>query len=295
MGETAPEGGTVAASDAADPDPPRRRRRWLRIAALVVGVVVVAGVAAFAVLWSRVSTRAVTVDEARRRAEEAGLGTEQAPEAVALRPAAGIYRYRGEGTERLDKPPTSQSQGPDIPGTLTHLEDGCWRLRVDYNTDHWQSWDYCSTGRGLTERAGEFFQRLDLVVTEVETSSSYTCEPPVDAIRPEQRPGDRWSQTCRGTSTGSDGEIVSAGPYTYVGPETLDIGGDDVDALHYRRERTLSGGQTGTEDVDVWFDAETGLLLRNQRDITVRSDSLIGGVTYEERGSFTAVSTTPTR
>ena len=34
-------------------------------------------------------------------------------------------------------------------------------------------------------------------------------------------------------------------------------------------------GQTGTEEVDVWFDAETGLPLRNRRVITVSSDSLI--------------------
>ena len=89
-----------------------------------------------------------------------------------LRPAPGVYQYRGEGTEHLDKPPLTQSQGPDIPGTVTHLEGGCWRLRVDYSTNHWQSWDYCPAGTGLTERAGAFFQRLDLVVAQVETTST---------------------------------------------------------------------------------------------------------------------------
>ena len=271
----------------------RRRRVW--IAAAVVGAVVIAGVATFIVLWSRVPTQPVSMDEARRRADGAGHGTDQPAEATRFRPAEGIYQYRGEGTERLDKPPTSQTQGPDIPGTVTHLDGRCWRLRVDYNTNHWQSWDYCPTGTGLTEQAGAFFQRSDLVVAQVETTSTYTCDPPVDAIRAAQRAGDRWRQECRGTSTGSDGIVISAGPYTFVGREELEIEGSRVTALHYHRLRTLTGGQTGTEDINVWFDAETGLPLKNQRVITVRSDSMIGGVTYDEEGSFRLASMTPTR
>jgi hypothetical protein len=177
---------------------------------------------------------------------------------------------------------------------VTHLDGRCWRLRVDYSTNHWQSWDYCPTGSGLTENAGAFFQRLDLEVIKVDTSSTYTCAPPVDAIRATQQAGDHWMQECRGTSTGSDGEVISSGPYTYVGPERLDIGGTQVEALHYHRMRNLTGGQTGTEDVNVWFDATTALPLRNQRVITVHSGALIGGVTYEENGSFQLVSMTPT-
>jgi len=289
---------TVNAANSTDevaPGPPQRRRRRVRVAAAVVGAVVIAGVATFIVLWSRVSTQPVSMDEARRRADGAGQGTDQPTAATHFRPAAGIYRYRGEGTERLDKPPTSQTQGPDIPGTVTHLDGTCWRLRVDYNTNHWQSWDYCSTGTALTERAGAFFQRLDLVVAQVETSSMYTCDPPVDAIRAAQRAGDHWTQECRGTSTGSTGEVNSAGPYTYVGQEELVIGGSRVKALHYHRSRTLTGAQTGTEDINVWFDVDTGLPLKNQRAITVHSDSLIGGVTYDENGSFQLASMTPTR
>ncbi|HEY5155516.1 MAG TPA: hypothetical protein VIJ47_12320, partial [Acidimicrobiales bacterium] len=265
-------------------EPGRRRRHWARIIAAVVGVALIAGVAIFVVLWNRGSSRPVSIEEARR--QEGAPGTDQSTSTELLRPAPGVYRYSGEGTEHLDKPPLTQTQGPDIPGTVTHLDGGCWRLRVDYSTNHWQSWDYCPASSGLTENAGEFFQRLDLVVATVDTSSSYTCDPPVDAIRATQRAGDQWMQECRGTSTGSDGEVISSGPYTFVGPELLDIGGTEVTALHYHRLRTLTGGQTGTEDVNVWFDAATGLPLRNQRAITVRSSSLIGGVTYEENGSF---------
>lgn len=288
--ETARPGATL--TDDAGPARPRRRRRLLIGAAVAVGVVL-AGMGTFAILLSRVSSRPVTVDEARERADEAAPGGDGPSEALPFRPAAGVYEYRGEGTERLDRPPTSQAQGPEIPGTVTHLDDGCWRFRVDYNTDHWQSWDYCAVDDGLTERAGRFFQRLDLVVADVESRSSYTCDPPADAIRQSQAPGDTWDHECRGRSEGSTGEVMSAGPYTFVGPETLEIGGRPVEALHYRRIRELSGGQTGTEDIEWWLDADTALPLRNEREITVGSDSLIGGVTYTERGSFTLQSTTP--
>ncbi len=57
----------------------------------------------------------------------------------------------------------------------------------------------------------------------------------------------------------------------------------------------MTGGQTGTEAGDFWFDAETGLPLRNRRVVTVHSGSSIGGVTYDEKGSFVLVSMTPTR
>jgi len=283
-----------AALEVAAPAPGRRHRHWARIVAVIVGVALIAGVTTFVVLWNRTSSRPVSMDEARSRAEADAPGADQSVGPMPLRPAAGIYQYSGEGTEHLDNPPLTQTQGPDMPGTVTHLAGQCWRLRVDYSTNHWQSWDYCPAGSGLTENAGAFFQRLDLVVAKVDTSSAYTCDPPVDTIRATQRVGDTWIQECRGTSTGSDGEIVSSGPYTYVGAERLDIGGTQVPALHYHRLRNLTGSQTGTEDVNMWFDAATGLPLRNQRVITVHSDSLIGGVTYEENGNFELASMSPT-
>lgn len=288
--------GVADATDQAEPDPRQRRsRRGIWILGVVVGVVVLAGVATLVGLSTRDSGQPVSMDEARRRAGAAGYGTDQTEAPPPFRPAAGIYQYRGEGTEHLDKPPVSQTQGPDIPGTVTHLEGDCWRLRVDYSTNHWQSWDYCSIETGLTERAGSFYQRLDLVAFDVETTSTSTCDPPVDAITAAPQVGDQWTQECRGTSTGTSGEVISTGPYTYVGPEDLDIGGTRVQALHYHRFRTLTGGQSGTEDIHVWFHADTGLPLRNERTIEVRSDSLIGGVTYDEKGSFQLTSMSPTR
>ena len=272
------------------PSPRRRARRRIFVAVSLIAALLLAGTVV--ALWNRVTVHPVSMDTARERA---GLDSGSSGPATPLVPATGVYRYQGTGTEHLDKPPRTQPQGPDIPGTVTGLGDGCWRLRVDYSNNHWQSWDYCSTGTALTETAGAFHQRIDLGPVSVDTSSTYVCDPPADAIRPTQTAGDRWRQACRGRSTASDGDVASAGPYTFVGEEPIDIGRREVVTLHYHRVRTLTGGQRGTEEVDTWFDATTGLPVRNSRVITVHSDSVFGSVTYTERGTFTLVSSTPTR
>jgi hypothetical protein len=48
----------------------------------------------------------------------------------------------------------------------------------------------------------------------------------------------------------------------------------------------MSGGQTGSEHSDVWFAADTGMPLRNQRTIDVRTSTVIGDVRYTEEASF---------
>ncbi len=307
------ESDTGTEPDSATAAPPLRRRRR-RTIAMVAAVLLLSAGATLVVLWNRDTARPVSLDEAQERVavvdksgdervdeqgdeqgvDEQGVDQDVEPSGTTRpRPEAGVYQYLGEGSEHLDTPPKTQTQGPEMPGTVTHLDAGCWRLRVDYSTLHWQSWDYCVDGTTLTEHAGAFFQRLDLVVAQVDTNSSSICDPPVDAIRSDRQAGDQTIQRCTGTSTGTSSEVISSGPYTFVGEERLDIGGTAVQALHYHRLRTLSGGQNGTEDVNVWFEPDTGLPLRNTREITVHSDSLIGEVTYTESGSFELTSLTP--
>ena len=50
-----------------------------------------------------------------------------------------------------------------------------------------------------------------------------------------------------------DGQTTSAGPSTFVGVETLLVGGTEVEALHLHGTRTLSGAQEGDERTDLWF------------------------------------------
>jgi hypothetical protein len=91
-----------------------------------------------------------------------------------------------------------------------------------------------------------------------------------------------------------DGTATSSGSWRYVGPESVTIGGEVVDAWHIRQERTISGAQDGIQATDAWF-RDDGLLLRSERDIEVTSPSPIGDVTYTESGSVELTGLEPRR
>lgn len=269
--------------------------------AAIVGAVLVAAAALVAVIWwGGSSGREVTVDEAQRRldppsgsSDSSDSPTTSSPEAV-LVPPQGVYLFRGGGTDTLSTPPKEQVEGPDMPATVQHGENGCWTFRIDYHSNHWQSWEYCSRSGRLEETGGSTFQRWDFGVFVVDTTSTFTCDDAV-TIRPDAEPGDDWTQTCRGKGDESTGglETVSTGPYRFVGRETLTIGGRDVEALHHRRERTMSGGQRGTEVSNVWFAADDGMPLRNERVIEARTDTVIGETTYREDADFELTDLSP--
>jgi len=246
---------------------------------VALGVLVV-GVAIVAVLWVRGTARPVTLKETRK---PTGSTLPAAP--AVLRPPQGVYLYSGSGTDSLDKPPKDQAEGPDMPATVTHRADGCWTFRIDYSTNHWQSWDYCPRHGDLDEAGGTSYQKWDFGVLVNETTSTFVCDSAV-TIKAAQKPGDTWTQSCTGTSTGTEGKALSTGPYRYVGPDTVDVGGQQVRAYRYHRERTMSGAQTGTEASDVWFSADTGMPLRNERKIEAKSSTIIGDVGYTEVANF---------
>jgi len=275
----------VTESTSTDVGTTRRRVVLGVVAALAVAIAVVVGI----VVWGGSSGHEVSSDEAGRRI---GTATSIAPVQGVLRPEQGVYRYRGSGTDALSTPPKEQLEGPDMPATVTHRPDGCWTFRIDFHSNHWQSWEYCATDGILDERGGSTFQRWDFGVFANETTSTFACDSSV-TIRLDAEPGDEWTQTCHSEPTDDPAASRSAGPYRFVGAETLTIGGEPVEALHYHRERTMSGGQDGTEQADVWFAAADALPLRNERRIEVRTDTIIGETTYTEDAEFELQSIEP--
>jgi glycosyl-4,4'-diaponeurosporenoate acyltransferase len=274
-------------------DPGRPRRRWLR--RLRWATLLGAGASLGIYLVVRPApVREVTISEAHQRYERTAADRGRGP-SDELQPAPGVYEYVGSGVESLDRPPVSQRQGPSMPGTVTHDRPGCWTFRIDYSSKHHQSWRYCARGGSLAEVGGESEQLLDIVVTDVHVASSTTCPAGVVAISPDARPGDRQVQSCRATSTGATLPVTAAGPTTFVGFERVAVGGTSVRALHYHRERTFSGGQEGSEVLDLWFDARSALPLRNRHVVRVRTDSPLGLLTYTERGEFRLARLRPSR
>ena len=259
----------------------------------VIAVVVIGAASVFVVLWRRSSAHELSTGDALRRFRQ-NSSTQPAPVSV-LRPAAGVYLYRGSGSEHLSLPPKSQGQGPRMPGTVTQSANGCWTFRIDYSTQHWQTWNYCPRDGGLVELGGKTFEHWNFVFTAYDSTSTFTCDPASVTIRTAMHPGDEWHQQCRGTSSGTKGEAITSGPYVFVGDEVVVVGNARVPAYHFRQQRTITGSQTGSQTTDLWFARNNGLPLRNARVATVHTDTVVGSSTYTERGNFQLDSLQPQR
>jgi len=233
--------------------------------------------------------RPVTVEEASR-GYRSGPATASAPH-----PVPGVYENTGSGTERLTLPPLSQPEGPSLPGTVELGADGCWRFRIDYSTNPWQTWTYCWHSAGLEEAEGQTWQKWLVGPVAITNLSTLHCDPGSMALPATGSAGQTWPARCVGTSTAVSGAAATAGPYRFVGEETLAVGGIRVRAAHFLRVRAMTGSQQGPEHSDVWFDDQTGLPIENRRRIEVRTDTAFGSSTYTETGSLILRSLTSVR
>jgi hypothetical protein len=80
-----------------------------------------------------------------------------------------------------------------------------------------------------------------------------------------------------------------------LGYPMLSIAGHQVRSVHIEVQWTLSGPQVGSEQDDLWYDARSGLPLRNRRSISVRTNTPFGQSTYTENGEFVLKSLNPVR
>jgi hypothetical protein len=259
---------------------------------VVAGVLIVGGAAFVAYRWSQRGAEEASAAQAIERYRgERGAGAD----AGFLQPASGVYAYEAKGTERISFLGTSQQWGPTMPATVVHEADGCWTLRIDYNTNHWQEQRYCPSGRRLLDPGERVFQSFDLGLAHVGDTTFIACDPPAEAIRVDAQPGESWPVSCTGRNADGSTTVTSTGTNTFVGLEQLRIGGETVPALHYRQRRKLSGDQNGSDDTHLWFGVLDGMVLRSTHDTRVTSPSPVGDVDYVEKGVFRLTSRKPRR
>ena len=264
----------------------------------LVAVAVVAGL-----FVSREDPEARPVDEAVEDFRSTEDNGDDAP--TELRPTSGVYQLSGQGHEAISFPPVTQTDGSTMPMTISSLPEGCWRLRVDYNEAHWQDWELCPDGDLLLEMGGHTFQRWDFGAAQVENLSTFTCDPPAPfAVFDVERDGSDDSdsesnevmeRSCTGLNDQVEGTTVTSGTITVVGIETVEVDGEELEAVRFRTENVISGAQSGVNDFDMWLSTTDGLPLRGERNVRVDSDSPIGTITYTEEGSWQLDSTTPQR
>lgn len=270
---------------------PTTRHHPLRLAVGAVGVVVVVGagivVGAF-VFRDRPTER--SVDDAVAAFRSSTTAAEATSFVV---PEPGVYEAVGTGGERISTPPMEQADSETMPVTVVPTQGGCWTWRIDYNSAHWHEYDFCPQGDGLILEGQRNFQSWDLGVESVTNLSTTTCDPPAAILVAGAEPGDAEQHRCTGVNTAAEGDSVAEGPSTMIGTESLDIGGDEVEAVHQRRATTMTGAQRGTITEDWWLEPRTGLPLRVDRVYDLRTDSVIGEIGYTESGSWQLTSLEP--
>jgi len=273
----------------ATPAHPGRTRRHHRIRTAIVAVVavVVIFVVVSVVLTLEGRARPVSVDQAVSHYH---------PDASADRgvhPAPGVYDYRGSGTDRLTLPPLKQAEGPTLPGTVEVQANGCWSFRIDYSTNHWQSWTYCARPSGLVETGGLVFQRWIIGPLTETNLSTLQCPSALMSVPATASATKAWPARCTGSSTQIHGALISVGVTHFVGQPVLSIAGHKIASVHVEVEWRLSGPQVGIERDDLWYDARSGLPLENRRSIHVRTTTPFGSSTYTENGQFVLESLHP--
>ncbi len=266
-------------------------RVWL--ASFSVGIVLV-GLLLFigARYLLRSSPSAKSVDSALEEFRATSSTVGDAPVSF-NRPAPGVYQVTGEGGEKISFPPNSQTDGAVMPVSVQYLAGGCWRWHLDFNTAHWQEFDFCPQGGDLLLGAQRNFQSWDFGTLRVENLGTYTCDPPAPIVVAGATSGQAFDHRCVGDNSAAPGESVTSGPSVFVGIESLDIGGATVTAIHQIREQRISGPQEGEIVEEWWFAAQTGLPLKSQRHYRLDTSSPLGTITYEENGSWQLSSMEP--
>lgn len=287
-----PEPDGPAAATSPTGHPAHHRHHWVRTPLLIVGAIVLVAVVVVVgsyVLRSRPTPKSLGSSIHQFKSTTTTAPT---PKSFAL-PAAGVYKTTGQGSERITKPPNSETDGPVMPVSVTYLSGGCWRWHIDYNTSAWHEYDFCPHGSQLLLVAQANYQAWNFGVTSVTNLAQYTCNPPSPIALESPKAGEKFVQHCTGTNTAVPGPSVAAGTVTVVGVETLDIGGTPIRAIEMSRNQKISGAQTGVLNETWWFAASTGLPLKAVRNYQLVTSSVIGNITYNESGSWQLDSLTP--
>jgi hypothetical protein len=208
-------------------------------------------------------------------------------------PAEGVYALNGQGTETISFPPSSQRDGAVMPASVTYVANGCWQWHVDYNVAHWEEYDFCPDATQLLLDANRNSQSWDFGAVTVNNLARFTC-PPATVVLPEDpKPAQTLEWSCTGTNTAAPGRSSAATTALIEGVVALRIGRSVVPTVHELQRITLKGGQRGSIIEDWWFTAASGLPVRMDRHITIKSSSPIGTITYREAGSWQITSLQP--
>lgn len=288
----------VAGDDTGRPDAVSKTHRARRQLVVVLSVVMLLVLSGVGYVWFSYVFRSHPGAQSLHSVESSFKAGGRDPTAANLRyepPAEGVYALEGQGSERISFPPNAMSDGAVMPASVTYLSDGCWRWHLDYNTAHWEEYDFCPGLNQQFQPGFRNFQSWDFGTLTVTNLASFSCPSDTVVLPDNPTSGQTLSWTCTGTNSSIKGKTLAKTASRIVGTQSLSIGKTTVRAVEEVQRTTLSGGQNGTVVETWWFSATSGLPLRIQRQIKILTASPLGTITYAESGSWQMTSLTPRR
>ncbi len=199
-----------------------------------------------------------------------------------VRPAEGVYAYRSEGYESISLGGARHDYPEETFAIIDH-EDGCrWTFDHRVLEEKRTVNTYCSDGPVQSALAYDGY----LTFYGSTAESHYTCD---GGTRADLR--DDAGATHTGVCT--DGESTTRDTVTFVGRDVVDVGGQPVEALHYRIDTEVDGDIKGTSVQEVWVRPGDALLVRLERDTRTSGREFGAQVNYEEHAIFHLASLTP--
>lgn len=294
----------------------RRKRRAMASVAIILALLVAAAV--FVVTQRHVATE-VTLEEARsafraaKHVPSTTSGDSQQPTAArsapvhakrsapsvhaAPAPAAapdaftlpqeGVFAYSAEGGDRINVFGASHEYPERVFATVRHMGGCGWEHRMDVIEEHVDIRKLCNAESRLEHiseaRWVEFFGKTD--------GGEMRCDPPQLLHARGDAPGTTSRAVAR-NDKGDRADIVR----TYLGRESVTVGGVDVEAIHFRLDAKVSGKVDGKTMDEFWVSPANGLTLRWDRIVDTMADSAFGArVRYQEEASFKLLSLDPQR
>jgi hypothetical protein len=199
-------------------------------------------------------------------------------------PAAGVYSYATTGGDRINVAGASHRY-PEVTHAILRHTGGCgWSVEHRVLEEHVDLHDRCSATDAVSVVADgrdvEFFGQRDGLM--------YHCNPPARTLW-DTPVGTVSTGTCATADGDSDADYVG----TFIGLETLDVGGAPVETAHVHLEFEMTGSARGTSTVDFWLHPETGLIVREERVVDTYARAVWGDVRYQEEATFHLLSLTP--
>ncbi len=179
-------------------------------------------------------------------------------------PAAGVYTYKTKGFMKSKSSilgDSEQIMPPTIPAVLVS-KDNCWELGLRMFKGQERTERYCRTPQGLRHLGRT--ESGELMGFETFTRFSTGSFP---VTGPTGKPGSTWKDVWKTLEHSTESPIKVTPPdlnldITYVGEESLDIGGKKVKAHHVRHIGTWQSVVSGRLVRDLWYAVDTGMMLK---------------------------------